>query len=351
MSLLNKDISIDYPICAANGAISQSTFDDIDQQAAQLLGHDQNYQQLSAGSFRGRFTTADLSGDAWLFVEETNQALAQHCHVPADKISFLFLLGPDQWCRVEQDEFSSDDLAIMTPQSSVFVRCPAETTFCVITLDSQRLAPTIGDLPDAGSGAHRLESRQLASTVGTLRLLVGTFLAIAAASDNEIDDAFACLHLKEAVLSTLALAFSAGSRMRPAAPTPLYAEARRLIETNLSDVNVTQLCLALGTSRRTLEDVFRRQLGVGPSRFIKAMRLNQIRRVITADCHQRTVADIAAEWGIWHPSHFTESYSAMFGELPSQSRRGQSAAAVSRLPVPPMPTSLVPSIPPRLIAR
>lgn len=49
MPLNENGFRQDYPICATRGlarspgAILQSTFHDIDEQAAQLIGHDQHY--------------------------------------------------------------------------------------------------------------------------------------------------------------------------------------------------------------------------------------------------------------------------------------------------------------------
>lgn len=329
MSLNDEAFLQDYPVRAKRpttpqrGAILQSRFEDIDAQAAQLVGHDQSYQQLSAGQFRGRFTTAELGGDAWLFIEETNQALVQHCAVPAGMVSFMFLLGTDQWVRLEQEDFGPDDLALFSGSSHFFVRCPADTIFCVITLEERRLARTLGlALDRAAPGAYRLQSRHLKPTVAALRSLVGTFLSMVATSDNELDDAIAQLHLKEALLSTLALAVSTGACPELSPPAPVYGEARALIDADLGGVSVTGICTALEVSRRSLEDVFRRQLGIGPARFIKTLRLNQIRRELhSAIGRERPVADIAADWGIWHPSHFAFYYKALFGELPSIARQ------------------------------
>ena len=272
---------------------------------------------------RAAFTTTELGGDAWLFLEETNQALAQHCHVPPGMVSFLFLLGPDCWVRLERGDFGPGDLAVLPGSSHFAVSCPADTAFCVITLEERRLARTIGLAPDAGaSGIYRLESRHMASTVGALRSLVLTFLSMIAASDSEFDDAFAQMHLKEALLSTLALAVTTGSQQRQTLPAPLYFEARALIDAELAEVNVTRLCSALEVSRRTLEDVFRRQVGIGPARFIKTLRLNQVRRELKrAGGVAGSVGDIAARWGLWHPSHFSSDYASFFGELPSMSKR------------------------------
>ena len=340
MSLNDKTFSQDYPVCAKGqpvphaGAIFQSRFDDIDVQAAQLVGHDQSYQQLSAGQFRGRFTTAELGGDAWLFIEETNQALAQHCAVPAGMVSFMFLLGTDQWVRLEQDDFGPDDLALFPASSHFFATCPADTIFCVITLEETRLARTLGLTPDRTvPGAYRLQSRHLKSTVAALRSLVGTFLSMVATSDNELDDALAQLHLKDALLSTLALAVATGGRTEQSLPAPIYGEARALITANLGTASVTRVCAALDVSRRSLEEVFRRQLGIGPARFIKTLRLNQIRRELHAAYgRDRPVADIAADWGMWHPSHFAVDYKALFGELPSAARNRARIGAPTPFP-------------------
>jgi AraC family transcriptional regulator, ethanolamine operon transcriptional activator len=336
MSLNGLDITGPYPVCASPGAIFQASFDDIDEQAAQLVGHEQSYQQLSPGRFHGRFTTAELGGDAWLFIEETNQSLAQRCHVPAGMVSFMFLLGPNQPVRLEQDDFGANDLALFPGSSHFCVRCPRDTVFCVITLEEERLGRTLGLIPGQSvPGAYRLQSPHLGFTVAALRSLVGTFLSMIAASDNARDDAVAQLHLKEALLSTLALAVSTGARSDRSLPGPLYGEARALIEANLSAIRVTDVCTALDVSRRTLEDVFRHQLGIGPARFIKALRLNQIRRELRSPTGQtRAVADIAADWGIWHPSHFAADYAALFGELPSLAKRRLTAsqdAATTRL--------------------
>lgn len=51
------------------------------------------------------------------------------------------------------------------------------------------------------------------------------------------------------------------------------------------------------------------------------------------------LADIAAEWGLWHPSHFSQSFTDMFGQLPSRSR-GSSLPRTSMT----VPSSLAPAI-------
>jgi AraC family ethanolamine operon transcriptional activator len=96
-------------------------------------------------------------------------------------------------------------------------------------------------------------------------------------------------------------------------------------------ITVADLCVALGVSRRTLQYSFQEVLGLNPVRFLRAMRLNGVRRDLKqTTAPAATVQDTAATWGFWHLGHFVTDYKRMFGELPSETlrrRRGRAASA------------------------
>ncbi|MDR2690020.1 MAG: helix-turn-helix domain-containing protein, partial [Azoarcus sp.] len=72
----------------------------------------------------------------------------------------------------------------------------------------------------------------------------------------------------------------------------------------------------------TLQYSFQEVLDLTPVKFLRAMRLNSVRRALRqARASQETVGDIAARWGFWHLSHFAADYREMFGELPSDTLR------------------------------
>jgi AraC family ethanolamine operon transcriptional activator len=84
-------------------------------------------------------------------------------------------------------------------------------------------------------------------------------------------------------------------------------------------LTVEDLCRELGVSRRTLQYSFREVLRVNPVSYLRALRLNGVRRALkSADQRCGSVQDIAARWGFWHLSHFACDYRRMFGELPSE---------------------------------
>lgn len=331
-----KDIAYPqgYPVCAEPPKVRRGGFRDIDEQAAQLAGHDQVYQQISPGAFHGRFLTADIGRGGTLFIEDTNQALLQNGSVPAGQTSFLFLLGHDQRCRFQSSDLTSIDLAVMPPLSSFSVHCPADTSFCVVTLDDSLSGempwPDPASLP---AGAFRLQAKQIELVVGALRYLVRTWLSLFDEPVPGAGNTAALLSLRRSLVATLELALSTHCDRLESTGANLAVEARRVIDRKLREIDVLGLSSMLGVPRRTLEAAFRKEFGIGPSRYIKIRRLNEIRReLLTAS--RSTIADIAARWGLWHPSHFSESYAMLFHELPSETRAGVAAdlAAISCRP-------------------
>ncbi|WP_216936412.1 helix-turn-helix domain-containing protein [Acinetobacter sp. BY484] len=75
----------------------------------------------------------------------------------------------------------------------------------------------------------------------------------------------------------------------------------------------------MGVSQKVLQLCFHEIMGTSPAQYLKAVRLNRVKRNLKkADPQIKSVQDIACEWGFWHPSNFTANYKAMFGELPSE---------------------------------
>jgi AraC family ethanolamine operon transcriptional activator len=77
-----------------------------------------------------------------------------------------------------------------------------------------------------------------------------------------------------------------------------------------------------GVSRRNLHYAFDAVMGVSPGHYLRSLRLNAARREIKRrHPAAHSLADIAARWGFWHPSHFAADYKRWFGELPSETPR------------------------------
>lgn len=99
------------------------------------------------------------------------------------------------------------------------------------------------------------------------------------------------------------------------------AEAYALSHTD-SQVHVSDLCLAMAVSERTLENAFNEVMGMPPKSYLTRVRLHRVRHALrTAAPHATSVAREAMRWGFWHFSDFARSYKQCFGESPSQTLR------------------------------
>ena len=99
----------------------------------------------------------------------------------------------------------------------------------------------------------------------------------------------------------------------------IVAEARNVVLSKPdAPSNVSDICAAVGVSRRTLQYCFQDVLGVSPTAFLRAMRLDGVRRMLRT---ATSVTDAAVHWGFWHFGYFSQDYRKLFGELPSQTHR------------------------------
>ncbi|SFK03215.1 helix-turn-helix domain-containing protein [Bradyrhizobium sp. Gha] len=103
--------------------------------------------------------------------------------------------------------------------------------------------------------------------------------------------------------------------------------ARRLVrrvedyldETGTRPVHVSEICAALGVSRRTLHRAFQEVFGLGPVSFLRQKRLCAARSMLHRSAPgSTTVAAVAMGQGFYELGRFAQYYFAMFGERPSQ---------------------------------
>ncbi|HEX5393693.1 MAG TPA: helix-turn-helix domain-containing protein [Rhodocyclaceae bacterium] len=87
-------------------------------------------------------------------------------------------------------------------------------------------------------------------------------------------------------------------------------------------VNIANVCEDLSVTRRTLQNAMQEVLGVSPQAYLKAIRLNGVRRALkNRNRINESIADVASEWGFWHLSQFAQDYFRLFGERPSDTRK------------------------------
>lgn len=73
-----------------------------------------------------------------------------------------------------------------------------------------------------------------------------------------------------------------------------------------------------GYSRRALELIFNRTVGMPPGRWFMNIRLNGVMRDLLTAAPNGNVSEVAMRWGFRHLARFASHYRRAFGELPSQ---------------------------------
>lgn len=83
--------------------------------------------------------------------------------------------------------------------------------------------------------------------------------------------------------------------------------------------SVQQLCGLTGVSERTLQYAFHDKYKVSPSDYIKAVRLNNVKReLFLAKGQNINISSVAGKYCFWHMGQFAKDFKSQFGILPSE---------------------------------
>jgi AraC-like DNA-binding protein len=107
--------------------------------------------------------------------------------------------------------------------------------------------------------------------------------------------------------------------MRPASVKRVM-DAVQELPTEPYDAN--RLAAIAQVSLRTLQEAFRRHVGMSPMAYVQEVRLQRVHRQLRAAAPgTTTVTDVAHAWGFVHLGRFARRYRERFGESPSRTLR------------------------------
>ncbi len=317
-------------------SITSVTTADVDEHAASLRAWNQVYEQLTPGPFLGSLQEF-CCGGIQVFREATSQAIHESG-------------GPWQGSR-------AFGIPVETPGAAMFRGEPVDAG-TLVTLGGEgeldfytpRGFEILGLVVDEGAlatHARAVEHRDIDAAIGEVSTLRPHAERMAELRDllatvlRSLDENPVALRHRQTqrvlTQSLLSAVVTAVPDEGPAPPTPresrrnVVEEAKSFMLSHIAEtITVAELCVELGVSRRTLQYSFQEVLGINPVRFLRALRLNGVRRDLRgAATAAETVQDTAAKWGFWHLGHFVSDYKRMFGELPSETlrRKGRPALA------------------------
>ncbi|WP_321822628.1 MULTISPECIES: helix-turn-helix domain-containing protein [unclassified Burkholderia] len=299
---------------------------DADEQARNLIGSRQTYDQLAAGCFVGTLTQLPLD-TIQLFHETTSHALRQVCEVCGDAYWFGIPLVRDHEARLDARRIDVGTLACQPSNTEFELLTPARFSIHgvvvrgdALRLYSEQIEQCEPNEPLLAQSVMKVGEAQLARLCALLaRRLHHAVTAFAPISDAQQNI------LQAEVLAAL---FDVCVLPLDNIPGAMQSRRRRIVDQardymlahRTRPVGVPELCAQLHVSRRTLQYCFQDVLGMAPTTYLRALRLNGARRDLCGDTAS-SVQDVAAAWGFSHLGQFATDYRRLFGKRPSETLR------------------------------
>jgi AraC-like DNA-binding protein len=113
-----------------------------------------------------------------------------------------------------------------------------------------------------------------------------------------------------------------GTQVRSVSPRQLRLAVEYIRQNLEAEMTLSEIAAAAGCSIRSLARAFQHASDTSPMQYVYKLRLQRIRsELLGARSGDRTIADIAYQWGYRHLGEFNRKYRDAFGETPSETRQ------------------------------
>lgn len=300
---------------------------DVDDQAVNLTGWRQLYDQLTPGRFTGSIHELWIDG-MQIFHESTSHVLRQSCVVDSESWWFGIPVAGGEGCKLGSSAIGADTIAMRPGRSQFELLTPNSFQILGLVVDRQDLERHIQALNQSSLLPRAMQDELLKIRPGQrmrLQELVRQILEEAARTPDIVVNPSSSESIRIAVLDALADVCStheAAGRApyRQMSHYKIVRQVRQhLLQNQIETITVVDLCQRFAISRRTLQYAFQDVMGMSPNAYLRTIRLNGVRRCLRdPNSGVTSVQAAAADWGFWHLSQFARDYRELFGELPSE---------------------------------
>lgn len=307
---------------------------DVDDQARSLDGFRQTYEQLGRGRFHGRVWQW-MTDDGFMLREAANRGLRQHFSPPPDHVALAVPLSVQPDAVFAGRPLARESLMVLSPHEEYDLVSTGELDVVGLSVH-RRLVDALA--PAKAEWLRRAQAeRHLALSPDAAAAIRLTLMTLAAQAEREAATPAAAADDADrlgALLTQTVLLAMAGCDADTAGSIPRRAETRsRVVRRAIDfmrahlhdDIGVPEVCIAACASRRTLQYGFEEMLHTTPQAYLRALRLNEARRLLKAQ-PGLPITELASTLGFASASHFTQHYKRMFDELPSQTVKAGGAA-------------------------
>ena len=295
---------------------------DFDEQAEMLKGWNQNYLQISSGHYSGYVSDIRFER-VHMFLEYTSKALFQQGWLDEESVAVgvpMFANSAGVFCG---SATGRDYVHVFSGQEGFEFYSPSELLMAGITVQRtelmQALTPDEQDALDKNCATAHVFSLETEGLEAIRRFVAQVFVTVGEQPEVLQGGAVAA-GIKQTLLSLLAETIlhindQSSATLAASRCWKIIAETQEMVrEQTDAPLSVTDLCLHFGVSRRMLQNCFQNMLAISPAAYLRAERLNAVRRMLK---ETDSVTEAAANWSFCHFGHFSQEYKKLFGELPS----------------------------------
>ncbi len=298
---------------------------DANQQAASLVNWQQEYDQISNGRFLGQIRERRFS-NVHVFREDSNRALRQQCRVEEGGI-WLGISVENKALHINHSQLEADKLLLRQGGVDFELITPEAFSIYGMVLKHDLVQQINEQLEiDKLKGQELHLSGLSKRNIQQLKFYLGVLL-----ETNQTRWSCETHHsvVKDVLIELFSLNVNSLSSQREVTPSTnsqrqvVMNRVRQYLENKdyRNPITVSELCEAVHVSRRTLQYTFEACCDTSPKQFIQRMRLNQIRRILQDPQVDRSISEIAFDFGFFHLGQFSQSYKKLFGESPTETRQ------------------------------
>ncbi|WP_434778409.1 HTH-type transcriptional regulator EutR [Neisseria sp. Ec49-e6-T10] len=300
---------------------------DVYEQACNITAWQQLYDQLYPGQFKGTLFEVWLDG-VQFFKETTNLPLRQSCMVWPGAVWFGIpkMKSKDSFVcssRVEESNIATrlggQEFELLTPDALELMGFVISETeleqFFEISTEKE-----LTNLLNVNAALHVNQAKKNA-----FWNFMNEALTTIEKHPERVQNVNAQKMMKDTLVSGMISLLTDAVEPKKVRYSQMsyrrvITQAREYILSHTGEpTSILELCNHLHVSRRTLQNAFQNILGICPLGYLKAIRLNAVRReLLSPYSPYQTIQDAATTWGFWHLSQFAADYHKLFNELPSE---------------------------------
>lgn len=292
------------------------------QEASEAAGWKCEYRQLDAGRLEARTVLRDCD-DLSFLREFASRRLSIVAESPADAVTII-VPASDSCIRINGIDVVDNTVVVIPASTDFHALSDPGADALSIHIPTSRFHDFIGaasgpQCADLSSGTRGFQASSEA--LHSLRSVIKACTAEDAKAPAFVHSEANSDRLIVGLLQDMQAGDHTKMSLREARARRVTAKTIDYIDANLpSHLKVADLCLVAGVSLSTLERVFQRELQMTPLAYIKARRLDAVRRSIINGDRDTPIAQLAHDHGISHLGRFAADYRKQFGVLPSEQR-------------------------------